>query len=84
MDESDSSSGGFSLGDFVSSGLGLYTAIKSGQNTSDQAKLQQQIAATNAAQSAQNQNQLKQILLWGSVVITGIFLIVFLVKAFRK
>lgn len=84
MDDEDSGASSFSLSDFLSGGLGIYTAIKNGQNTSDQAKLQQQLAATQAAQSAANQNQIKQILIWGSVVLTGIFTLVFLFKVLKK
>ncbi len=82
--EEETESNGFDLSSFLSSGLNLYSNYQAGKNTVDQAKLQQQIAAQNAAASAQNQNQLKQILIWGGSIIAGIIVLVIVVKAFKK
>lgn len=84
MEEDTPTSGGFDLSSFLSSGLSLYGQVVGAKNTTDQAKLQQQIAAQNAVASANTQNTLKQILLWGSVAVTGIFLLVFVIKALKK
>lgn len=82
MDED--STGGFSLSDFLSSGVGLYGQYLQGKNTTDQAKVQQQIAATQAAQQAQSAAQLKQIIIYGAIAITGVLLLVFVIKALKK
>lgn len=84
MDEETPAGGGFDLSSFLSSGLSLYGQLQTNKNTTDQAKLQQQIAAQNAVAQSQSSAQLKQVLIYGGAAIVGILLLVFVIKAFKK
>lgn len=75
--------GNFDLSDFLGSTLSLGSQYLQGQNTVDTAKLQQQIAAQKAAEASQSSATLKNVIIWGSVAITGIFVVVFLIKKFK-